>query len=84
MNELTSLHLVLQSGGAVDEQLLESQTAVGYFEVQQPNHLGGMTEIEDLRVPVVRRLDEIQQDVDHLHQELPGSWETFGIEWQDV
>lgn len=83
-HRLTSFNLVLQGGGTIDEKLLESQTGVGNFEVQETHHVSGVMEIEHLRVPVVGRLDEIQQDIHHFHQELPGCRITFGIVRQDI
>lgn len=82
--KLTGFHLVLQSGGTVDEQLLEGQTRVRDFKIQQTHHLGGMMEIENLGIPIVRRLDEIQQDIHHLHQEFSSRRETFDIVRQDI
>ena len=82
--KFTCFNLVLQGGRTIYEKLLKSQARIGNFEVQETHHVGGMMKIEHFRVSVIRGLDEIQQNVHHLHQELPGRWITFGIVRQDI
>lgn len=67
---LTGLHLILQSGCAVDNQLLQWHRLVGDLQVEQLLHVLGMMEVQNLLVSVVASVDVIQQNVDDLLKEF--------------
>lgn len=67
---LTGLHLVFQSGGAVDNQLLQGNRLVGDLQVEQLLHVLGMVEVQNLLVAVVASVYVVQQNIDDLLEEL--------------
>ena len=69
---VTRLDLVAESGAAVRHQGLQWQPGVGDAEVHGLGDLGGVVEVQDITVPVIGLVDEVEHDLHHGVQELAG------------
>lgn len=69
-DSLTSFHLILQCGGAVDNQLLQRNGLIADLEIQQLLHVFRMVEVENLLVPVIASVHVVQENVDDLLEEF--------------
>ena len=69
---VTRLDLVAESGAAVRHQGLQWQPGVGDAEVHGLGDLGGVVEVQDIAVPVIGLVDEVEHDLHHGVQELAG------------
>ena len=68
--KLTSLDLVLERGGAIDDQLLQRDCLIRQLQIEQLLHVLWMMEVQNFLVSIVARVHIVQQDVNHLLQEL--------------
>lgn len=68
---LTRFHLILERLGTVHNQLLQRNGTLGDLQLEQLLKVLRVVEVEHLLVPVIRRFDEVEQDIDDLQQEFP-------------
>ena len=75
--------MVLEGDTTVVHELLEGHGSVRDVQVKQATHVGRMVEVQDLTVAVVGLPDELQEDLHHLEQELPGDRQpVLRVVWQ--
>ena len=69
---MSSPDLVPEGGPAVGDQLLQGEARVGEGEVHGLGDLGRVVEVDDICVPVISLVDEVQEYLDDSIEELTG------------
>lgn len=68
--KLTSLHLVLERGCAIHDQLLQRHCLICQLQIEQFLHVFWMMEVQNFLVSVVASIHIVEQDVNNLLQEF--------------